>query len=83
MRRLLRRACRSRSFWTPEGRTNYVKEFTRDPWWPDLLSLMRGHNLIKEGIIAAGGTNSRFFHIKQPIRILAEDKDDEKCQEFL
>lgn len=62
--------------------TNYVKEFTRDPWWPDLLSLMQGHNLIKEETIAAGGTNSRFFHIKQPIRILAEDMDDKNVKSF-
>ena len=82
MRRLLRRACRNRSFWTLEGSTNYVKEFTRDPCWPDLLSLMQGHNLIKEETIAAAGTNSRFFHIKQPIRILAEDMDDENVKSF-
>ena len=82
MRRLLRRACRSRSFWTPAGSTNYVKEFTRDSWWPDLLSLMQGHNLIKEETIAAAGTNNRFFHIKQPIRILAEDMDDENVKSF-
>ena len=82
MRRLLRRACRSRSFWTPEGSTNYFEKFARDPWWPDLLALMQEHNLVKEETIAASGTNSRFFHIKQPIRILTEDMDDENVKNF-
>ena len=46
MRRLLRRACRSRSFWTPAGSTNFFEKYTRDPWWPDLLALMQEHHLI-------------------------------------
>ena len=82
MRRLLRRACRSRSFWTPEGSTNYFEKFTRDPWWSSLLALMQKHNLVKEETITASGTNSRFIHIKQPIRILAEDRDDENVRSF-
>ena len=82
MRRLLRRACRSRSFWTPAGSTNYFEKFTRDPLWSDLLRLMREHNLVKEETIAAAGTTSRFFHIKQPIRILTENMDDDNVRNF-
>ena len=43
---------------------------------------MREHNLVKEETIAAAGTNSRFFHIKQPIRILTEDMDDDNVKSF-
>ena len=79
---LLGRACRSRSFWIPEGSTNYFEKFTRDPLWPDLLALLQAHNLVKEETIAAAGINSRFFHIKRPIRILTEDMDDDDVNSF-
>ena len=82
MLRLLARACRSRSFWIPEGSRNYFEKFTRDPSWPDLLALMREHSLVKVATIAASGTNNRFFHIKQPIRILTEDMDDDNVKSF-
>ena len=82
MLRLLGRACRSRSFWIPDGGTNYFDRFTRDPMWPDLLALMQEHNLVKVATIAASGTNNRFFHIKQPSRILGEDMSDDNVKSF-
>ena len=82
MLRLLGRACRSRSFWIPDGRMNYFEKFTRDPLWSDLLALMLEHNLVKVATIAASGTNNRFFHIKQPIRILSEDMNDDNVKSF-
>ena len=79
---LLGRACRSRSFWIPDGSTNIFENITRDPSWPDLLELMREHNLLKVSTIAASGTNNRFFHIEQPIRILSEDMNDDNVKSF-
>ena len=82
MLKVLRRACRSRSFWIPYGSTNYFEKFTRDPLWPDLLKLMHVHHLVRYGTNPASGTNSRFFHIKQPVRILTEDMDDANVKSF-
>ena len=82
LRKLLGRACRSRSFWIPEGSTNYFEKFTRDPSWPDVLELLKEHSLVRVEEIAAAGTNSRFFHIKQPMRILSEDVRDENVKSF-
>ena len=50
--------------------------------WPDLLALMQEHNLVKVATIAASGTNNRFFHIKQPSRILGEDMSDDNVKSF-
>ena len=82
MLKVLRRACRSRSFWIPYGSTNFFEKFTRDPLWPDLLRLMQAHHLVRDGTNPASGTNSRFFHIKQPVRILTEDMDDDNVKSF-
>ena len=82
MFKLLRRACCSRSFWIPDRSTGYFEKFTRDPLWSDLLALMLEYNLVKVATVAASGTNNRFFHIKQPIRILTEDMNDDNVKSF-
>ena len=80
--RLLNRACRSRSFWIPDGSTNFFEKFTRDHRWPDLLALMEQHDLVKVTTMPAAGTNNRFYHITQPIRILSEDVSDVNVRRF-
>ena len=82
MVKLLGRACRSRSFWIPEGSTNYFEKFTRDPSWPQILDLLKEHDLVGVAEIPAAGSNSRFYHVKQPGRILSEDASDQNVRSF-
>ncbi len=82
MVKLLGRACRSRSFWIPEGGTNYFEKFARDPSWPWMLQLLKEHGLVRVEELQAAGTGNRFYHIKQRVRILSEDADDEKVRNF-
>lgn len=82
MVKLLGRACRSRSFWIPEGSTNYFDKFARDPSWPRILDLLKEHDLVRVAEIPAAGSNSTFYHIKQPSRILSEDASDENVRNF-
>ena len=82
MVRLLGRACRSRSFWIPEGSDSYFDRFAKDPLWPRILDLLKEHDLVRVAEIQAAGTNNKFYHIKQPMRILIEDTSDENVRSF-
>ena len=82
MVKLLGRACRSRSFWIPEGSTNYFEKFARDPAWPPILELLKEHDLVRVAEIAAAGSNSKFYHIKKPMTILSEDANDANVRGF-
>ena len=78
MLRLVERACRSSSFWIPEDTDGKIDRFVKDPLWPEVLGLLKDHDFIREGNLSASGRKSRFVHIKQSDRILANDPADEK-----
>ena len=82
MLRVLGRACRSSSFWIPERSENNVDKFVNDPLWPKVLTLLSAHDLIREGKKGVSGRRSRFVHIKEPLRILANEPDDEEMVRF-
>ena len=77
MLRLVERACRSSSFWISEISDGKIDKFVRDPLWPEVLDLLRSHDFIREARLSASGRKSRFVHIKQSDRILANDPADE------
>ena len=82
MLRLLERACRSSSFWIPEDADEKIHRFVKDPLWPEVLRLLKGHDFIREERLCASGTRNRFVHIKHPDRILAYDPDDGAVARF-
>ena len=82
MLRLVERACRSSSFWIPEDTDGKFDRFVKDPLWPEVLDLLRGHDFIREERLSASGRRSRFVHIKQSDRILANDPADGDVAKF-
>ncbi len=79
---LVERACRSQSFWIPEDTDTRVDRFVKDPDWPALLALLRTHGFIRDQHIGVSGRQSRFVHIKQSDRILANDSSDDDVARF-
>ena len=75
---LVRRACRSPSFWIPESAGSKVHGFVQDPRWPEALRLLKAHGFIREEQRGVSGRSSRFVHIKQADRILANHPDNEQ-----
>ncbi len=82
MLRLVERACRSRTFWIPENTDTTIDRFIKDPLWPAVLKALKEHDFIREQQRAAKGTQSRFFHIRQSDRILANDRLDDDVARF-
>ena len=82
MLRLVERACRSTSFWIPEDTEEKFDRFVKDPLWPDVLDLLKRHDFIREERLSASGRKSRFVHIKQSDRILANDPADMDVARF-
>ena len=82
MLRVLGRACRSSSFWVPERSETNVDKFVNDPLWPRVLALLSEHGFIREEKKGVRGRRTRFVHIKEALRILADDPDDEEVGRF-
>ena len=82
MLRLVERACRSSSFWIPEVSDGKFDRFVKDPLWPKVLGLLKAHDFIREARLSTSGRRSRFVHIKQSDRILADDPADEGVAKF-
>ena len=79
---LVGRACRSSSFWIPEDTDTRVDRFVKDPDWPTVLALLREHGFIRDQHLGVSGRQSRFVHIKQSDRILANDSSDDDVARF-
>ena len=77
MLRVVERACRSSSFWIPEDTDTKIDRFVKDPTWPTVLELLKSHGFIREERLGVSGRKSRFVHIRQAERILANDPADE------
>ena len=82
MLRVLDRACRSSSFWIPERSETNVDKFVNDPLWPRVLALLSKHGAVREEKKGVSGRRTRFVHIKDPLRILASDPDDDAVTRF-
>ena len=82
MLRVLGRACRSSSFWIPENSDTKVDQFVNDPAWPEVLALLRQHDYVREEKKGVSGRKTRFVHIKQPLRLLTNDPNDDQVGRF-
>ena len=63
MIRLLERACRVRSYWIRDAADDHFNRFVRDDLWPELLKMLRTHELIKVKHPDASGPGDDFFHV--------------------
>ena len=82
MLRLLGRACRSHTFWIPEKGETKAEGFVNHPLWPTVLKLLSEQGHILEARKGVSGRRTRFFHIRQPFRILANDPANEDVTRF-
>ncbi len=80
MLRVLGRACRSPSFWIPESSETKVDKFVNDSQWPKVREQLAEHGFIREDTKGVSGRRSRFVHIKEPMRILANGSGDERVR---
>ncbi len=61
--KLLERACRVRSYWIRDDAEDQFNRFVRDPVWPELLGLLKAHDLAKVRHPAASGRKDDFVHV--------------------
>ena len=59
-----------------------VDKFVNDPQWPKVRTLLYDHGYIREDKRSVSGRRSRFVHIKEPLRILANGSDDAQVRRF-
>lgn len=76
--KLLGRACRSRSYWIPEDppQSDAVHGFVAHERWPDVLALLKEHELIHEKRLQSSRRANVFHHIKRRKDLLGEDPND-------
>ena len=85
--RLLERACRSRAYWIPERREEGDRgnRFVDEDEWPELLGLMKEHDLVRVEKKSSSGRDSNFLHIVNRhglLRGLWNTSDDPKMRAF-
>ena len=78
MVKLLGRACRNKSYWIPEQppHSDRVHRFVAQERWPDVLTLLKEHELILEKKLPSSERGSIFHHIKRSKDLLREDATD-------
>lgn len=76
--KLLGRACRSRSYWIPEDppQSDAVHRFVAHERWPDVLALLKEHELILEKRLQSSRRGNVFHHVKRRKDLLREDRND-------
>ena len=79
---VLDRACRSSTFWIPEDTDTKVDRFVKAPLWPTVLGLLDEHDFLRRKKLGVRGANSRFIHVRQADRILANDPEDAKVAQL-
>ena len=82
MLKLLARACRSKSYWISQDRDSHFDRFVKDPLWPEVLGLLQQHELVRVSSRSVSGRDNVFFHVKLPMEILSEDRDDQRIVGF-
>ena len=85
MVQLLERVCRVRSYWIRDDAEDHFNRFVQDPLWPELLTLLKAHDLVKVGHPAASGANDDFFHVVNAPGILQglrAESSDTKIRDF-
>ena len=85
MVRLLERACRVRSYWIRDDAEDHFNRFVRDPLWPELLGLLKAHDLAKVRHPAASGPKNDFVHVVNAPGILQglwTESNDPKVGDF-
>ena len=81
---LLERACRNRAYWIPKYRDNddQFARFVNSSRWPELLDLLREHDLVREEQLSSSGRTNTFVHIKRRTEILATDPEDTQIRDL-
>ena len=82
---LLERVCRVRSYWIRDDAEDHFNRFAQDPLWPELLRLLKAHDLVKVGHPAASGASDDFFHVVNAPGILQglrAESSDTKIRDF-
>ena len=85
MVRLLDRVCRVRSYWIRDDAEDHFNRFVRDSVWPELLDLLKAHDLAKVRHPAASGPKDDFVHIVNAAGILQglwAESSDTKIRDF-
>ena len=85
--RLLERACRSRAYWIPERREGDDRgnRFVDEDEWPELLALLKEHDLVRVERKASSGRVSNFLHIvnrRGLLQGLWNESEDPKVRAF-
>ena len=85
--RLLERACRSRAYWIPERREGDDRgnRFMDEDEWPELLDLLKEHDLVRVERKASSGRVSNFLHIvnrRGLLQGLWNESEDPKVRAF-
>ena len=84
---LLERACRSRAYWIPERREgdDHGNRFADEDEWPELLALLKAHDLVRIERKASSGRVSNFLHIvnrRGLLHGLRNESEDPKVRAF-
>lgn len=75
---LLGRACRVRQHWLRENDEDIqAAKVVKNEHWPMLSAILKEHGFLRVETRDASGRKSTFYHIRQPNRLLLEDKSDE------
>lgn len=85
MVQLLEKVCRVRSYWIRGAAEDHFNRFVRDPLWPELLELLKDHDLVKVRHLAASGPGDNFFHVMNApgiLRGLHTESDDTRIRDF-
>ena len=85
MVRLLERVCRVRSYWIRDDPEDQFNRFVGDPMWPELLGLLKAHDLARVRHPATSGRKDDFVHIVNAPGILQglrAESSDAKTRDF-
>lgn len=80
--KLLKKACRMRTYWLRLGDDIYTNRILQDNWWLVIERLLSKNGLLKEEYRQASGTNARFIHVRQAHDILSETQEDSSIVHF-
>lgn len=79
--RLLDKVLRYRGYWLRENSDVLSERLTGHQLWPELLDILRRHDLVREEMRPSSGQAAKFVHVKRAPEILAR-ADDQSVSAF-